>query len=51
MSPRIYPSRRMLVAVRIAPAGVEQLDSRAARDGVTRSEVIRRAISEYLTRR
>lgn len=52
MSPRTYPPRRTLVAFRISPAGLEQIDALAATetDG-DRSETIRRLLSEALTAR
>lgn len=48
--PRTYPPRRTLLAVRLSPAGVEQIDALAERDGITRSELIRRALAEYVKR-
>ena len=49
--PRVYPARRTLLAVRLSPACVEQIDKLAEQDGITRSEQIRRALAEYVKRR
>lgn len=50
MSPRTSP-RRPIVGVRISDAGITAIDKLAADEAVTRSEMIRRLLSEALTAR
>lgn len=50
MSPRKGP-RRPIVGVRISEGGIAAIDQLAKAEGVTRSEMIRRLLSESLARR
>lgn len=50
MSPRQGPRRR-IVGVRIKPEAVAYIDRLALSEGVNRSEMVRRLLSEALTAR
>lgn len=50
MSPRKGP-RRPIVGVRISEQGIAAIDTLAESEGVGRSEMIRRLLSEALARR
>lgn len=41
---------RLMVAVRVSPAGLTAVDRVAAAQGVSRSDLIRAALGEYVTR-
>jgi len=45
------PNPRLLVNVRLSPAGLQAIDDLASAEDVTRSEMIRRLLSEAVTAR
>lgn len=49
--PRVYAPKRTLIAVRVSPEGIKALDKLAKKYGITRSAVVRAALSDYIKRR
>lgn len=49
--PRTYPPRRTLVAIRLDPAVLDEIDAQAAAASLDRSAMMRALIAEALTAR